>query len=160
MLDDDQDMADMYLGRRQEEAESKSKPEESARQEFEPPSPSRSAESMEDLEPSDFMGQADSDSETEAPARRVYNTSRFDAPYIKRTTPTKRAQPPPQVCPSTSSHTIHTHACLLPWSLDGIADGQYCVILFTCYTGQTARLPAVVHKRLGRPHAALLVALG
>ena len=93
MLDDDQDMADMYLGRRQE-AESRGKADEAARQEIEPPSPSRSAESMDNLEPSDFM---DSDSEAEAPARRPHNTSPFDAPYIKRTTPTKRAQPPPQV---------------------------------------------------------------
>ena len=99
MLDDDQDMADMYLGRRQE-AESKSKPEESVRQEIEPPSPSQSAESMDDLEPSDFIGQLDSDSEAEAPARRAHNTSPFDASYIKRTTPTKRAQPPPQVPPA------------------------------------------------------------
>ena len=107
MLDDDQDMADMYLGRRQE-ADSNSKPEESARQEIEPPSPSHSAESMDDLEPSDFMGQVDSDSETEAPARRAQNTSRLYAPYIKRTTPTKRAQPPPQVRPPTHSPMTHT----------------------------------------------------
>ena len=117
MLDDDQDMADMYLGRRQE-AESKRKPEEAAKQQTEPPSPSQSAESMDDLEPSDFMGQADTDSETETPARRAQNTSPFDAPYIKRNTPTKQAQPPPQVRPSTQSATTRVGACLLAWSLN------------------------------------------
>lgn len=122
MLDDDQDMADMYLGRRQE-AESRSKPEEAARQEIEPPSPSRSAESMDDLEPSDFMGQVDSDSETEAPVRRAHNSSPFDASYIKRTTPTKRAQPPPQVRPSSESSPANTSACLLKQSHDSIAEG-------------------------------------
>ena len=100
MLDDDQDMADMYLGRRQEAA-SNNKPDQSVRQEIQPPSPSQSAESMDDLEPSDFMGQVDSDAESEAPARPPRNT--FDAAFIKRSTPTKRAQPPPQVCPYQAS---------------------------------------------------------
>lgn len=92
MLDDDQDMADMYLGRRQE-AESQHKAEQSVRQQIEPPSPSHSAESMDELEPADFMGQVDTDSESEPPARPTHDTS----PFITRSTPTKQAQPPPKV---------------------------------------------------------------
>lgn len=105
MLDDDQDMADMYLGRRQE-AESQQKPDRSVRQEIEPPSPSHSAESMDELEPADFMGQVDTDSESASPpARPAPDTS----PFIKRSTPTKQAQPPPQVKQARSSAGLVMH---------------------------------------------------
>lgn len=97
MLDDDQDMADMYLGRRQE---IDNKPAESAREEVEPPSPSCSAESMDDLEPSDFMGQIDSESEVEAPTCPRQNTPFRAAHSDKKAKPSKQAQPPPQVMPS------------------------------------------------------------
>ena len=96
MLDDDQDMADMYLGRRQE-AESKTLPDQSAREDIEPPSPSHSAESMDSLEPSDFLGQLDSESEAEAPDRPRRRSNHRDSHFIKKTSPAKQAQPPPQV---------------------------------------------------------------
>lgn len=92
MLDDDQDMADMYLGRRQE-AENQQKPDQSVRQQIEPPSPSHSAESMDELEPADFIGQVDTDSESDPSVRPTQDTS----PFITRSTPTKQAQPPPKV---------------------------------------------------------------
>ncbi|KAA6421154.1 MAG: Magnesium transporter [Trebouxia sp. A1-2] len=56
MLDDDQDMADMYLGRRQDAENTKE--EEKARQAIEPPSPTASAVSMDSIEAADFMGQS------------------------------------------------------------------------------------------------------
>ena len=95
MLDDDQDMADMYLGRRQE---AEMQPSQSARQEIEPPSPSNSAQSLDDLEPSDFMGQMDSESEAEgvSPARPRRQSSHVDVHAIRQST-AKQAQPPPQV---------------------------------------------------------------
>jgi hypothetical protein len=95
MLDDDQDMADMYLGRRQDAANTKE--EERARRAIEPPSPTASAVSMDSLEAADFMGQSESD--TEVPARPNRPTSPGDANFIRKSTPIQ-AQPPPQVCPS------------------------------------------------------------
>ena len=125
MLDDDQDMADMYLGRRQE---IDNKPAESLRQELEPPSPSHSAESMDDLEPSDFMGQIDTESETEAPRQPRRNTSFWDVHLNNKTTPSKQAHPPPQVNPSPTplpsaavSHSADIRELLLPLApLEGL----------------------------------------
>ncbi|KAL3135886.1 hypothetical protein ABBQ32_007442 [Trebouxia sp. C0010 RCD-2024] len=105
MLDDDQDMADMYLGRRQE-AENQQKPDQSVRQQIEPPSPSHSAESMDELEPADFIGQVDTDSESDPSVRPTQDTS----PFITRSTPTKQAQPPPK-----ASET--------PFGADAVQDG-------------------------------------
>ena len=104
MLDDDQDMADMYLGRRQDVDTSKE--EQAARREIEPPSPTASAASMDSLEAADFMGQSESDSEL--PARPNRHTSPGDANYIRKSTPVQ-AQPPPQVC--------RPHLCSVPASV-------------------------------------------
>ena len=95
MLDDDQDMADMYLGRRQDAANTKE--EERARRAIEPPSPTASAVSMDSIEAADFMGQSESD--TEVPARPNRPTSPGNANFIRKST-LIQAQPPPQVCPS------------------------------------------------------------
>lgn len=94
MLDDDQDMADMYLGRRQDA--SNTKEEEKARRAIEPPSPTASAVSMDSIEAADFMGQSESDNEV--PARPNRPPSPGDANFIRKSTPIQ-AQPPPQVCP-------------------------------------------------------------
>ncbi|DBB08201.1 hypothetical protein WJX82_009172 [Trebouxia sp. C0006] len=91
MLDDDQDMADMYLGRRQDA--SNTKEEEKARRAIEPPSPTASAVSMDSIEAADFMGQSESD--TEVPARPNRPPSPGDANFIRKRTPIQ-AQPPPQ----------------------------------------------------------------
>ena len=93
MLDDDQDMADMYLGRRQDADTGKA--EQQARQSIEPPSPSHSAASMDSIDAADFMGQSEPD--TEAPAHPRRPTSPGDANFIRKSTPVQ-AQPPPQVC--------------------------------------------------------------
>ena len=92
MLDDDQDMADMYLGRRQDAETSKASHE--ARQAIEPPSPSHSAQSLDSIEAADYMDQTDTD--TEPPAR--HNQS-ADPSFIMKSTPVQQAQPPPPQVP-------------------------------------------------------------
>ncbi len=115
MLDDDQDMADMYLGRRQDADNTKE--EEKARRALEPPSPTASAVSMDSIEAADFMGQSESD--TEVPARPNRPPSPGDANF-RKSTPIQ-AQPPPQVCPFTQGFPLvdlmaNSWNCTLPQS--------------------------------------------
>lgn len=97
MLDDDQDMADMYLSRRAEKAEQQGQRE--AREQLqEPQSPTQSVESVEDLNDADFMGQTES--ETDSPARFNRASTPLDRNYIQEGAPAAQAPPPPiQVTP-------------------------------------------------------------
>ncbi len=128
MLDDDQDMADMYLGRRQDA--SNTKEEEKARRAIEPPSPTASAVSMDSIEAADFMGQSESD--TEVPARPNRPPSPGDANFIRKRTPIQ-AQSPPQVCPShkgfpwwykSDDHILKLHSSANCW--DQCDTGCHC----------------------------------
>lgn len=160
MLDDDQDMADMYLGRRQDAENTKE--EEKARQAIEPPSPTASAVSMDSIEAADFMGQSESD--TEMPARPNRAPSPGDANFIRKSTPIQ-AQPPPQVCSSHKSLflpglmlaqmlmlRIDCCCCLLQWLLLSVwlhlqrtlmqQLSCQCVVVRTClWCGSQCRKP-------------------
>lgn len=93
MLDDDKDMADMYLTRRGQADDQKGQQE--AREELEPNSPTRSLASVESFDDADFMGQTDAESELPAHPSRRENP--LDRNYIQGVAPTQQAPPPPQV---------------------------------------------------------------
>ena len=113
MLDDDQDMADMYLGRRQDAETSKASHE--ARQAIEPPSPSHSAQSLDSIEAADYMDQTDTD--TEPPAR--HNQS-ADPSFIMKRTPVQQAQPPPPQVPPSLALRLVCSCCL------SVSASQHC----------------------------------
>ena len=90
MLDDDKDMADMYLSRRAEADDQKGKQEAA---ELQPNSPAQSVGSVESLDAADFMGQTDS----ESPERFSRQSHLVDRSYIQGAAPAQQAPPPPQV---------------------------------------------------------------
>lgn len=97
MLDDDQDMADMYLTRRCQAAEQKGQQE--AQDQLQPNSPTQSMGSMESFDDADFMGQTDV--ETELPAHPSRRENPLNRSYIQGAAPARQAPPPPQVRCST-----------------------------------------------------------
>ena len=93
MLDDDDDMADMYLSSRAQAAEQKSQLE--AEEQLQPDSPTQSVASMESIDAADFMGQTDT--ESEVPAHSSRRSNPMDRSYIQGVAPAQQAPPRPQV---------------------------------------------------------------